>query len=491
MKLSPSTSINDLLKAYPFLVDFLVAYNSKFGLLKNRMMRATIGKVATLKQVAMMGDVTLDTLIRDIATEIKSRTGEKSEVEMEKKDEISVDEDKTTKLKQIVIDLHQDAPFDEVKKRFDDLIADVNPIEIVALAAQLLHDGMSVEEVRRLSDLHIGVFKEALDVRDVPDTPEGHPVHTFIEENAVFTSTAGDMDLLLKQLQLDGSLAKLSELKQPLQEALDKLSKVEIHYQRKENQLFPFLEKHGITSPPQVMWSVHDDIRTKLKKTMGAFENQDLDAFLENGKDCTQAIVDMVYKENHILFPLSIELLDQSEWIEITKGEGDIGYAFAAPAVDWLQATAISKPIVRPEKAGIVSDQLELDTGFMTLSQVNLILKHLPVDLTFVDENDEVRYFSAGKERIFPRSPGIIGRKVQKCHPAKSLDTVNQIVKEFKDGTKDKAEFWIQMNGRLVYIRYFAVRDDEDVYCGTLEVSQDITDIQSIDGERRLLDWGD
>jgi len=235
MKLSSNTSINDLLKAYPFLVGFLVAYNPKFSLLKNRMMRATIGKRATLKQVAIIGEVTLDILIKDIAAEIESRTGESAEIETKKKGEIPVDEDKTAKLKQIIIDLHQGAPFEEVKKRFDDLIVDVNPIEIAAMEEQLIKEGMPVEEVRRLSDLHIGVFKQALDARDVPDAPEGHPVHTFIEENSVFTSTAGDMDLLFEQLRIDGSLAKLSELKQPLQEALDKLSRVEIHYQRKEN----------------------------------------------------------------------------------------------------------------------------------------------------------------------------------------------------------------------------------------------------------------
>jgi DUF438 domain-containing protein len=174
--------------------------------------------------------------------------------------------------------------------------------------------------------------------------------------------------------------------------------------------------------------------------------------------------------------------------MEITKGEKDIGYAFEAPSLDWLKATAVSEPV---GEAGIVSDRLRLDTGLMTLSQVNLVLKHLPVDLTFVDKNDEAQYFSTGKERIFPRSPGIIGRNVQKCHPAKSLDTVNRIVNEFKAGTKDKAEFWIQLRGRLIFIRYFAVRDNEGVYQGTLEVTQDITDIQAIKGERRLLDWSD
>ena len=490
MKLSSNTAINDLLKVYPFLVDFLVAYNTKFGLLKNRVMRATVGKVATLRQIAMIGEVAIDILIKDIAAEIEKRTGDSTEIEAEKKGEIPVDEEKTVKLKQIIIDLHQGAPFEEVKKRFDELITDVEPTEIVAMEEQIIREGMPVEEVRKLSDLHVAVFKQALDAKDVPVTPEGHPVHTFMEENRVFTNTVGDVDLLFEQLQIDGTPAKLNELEQPLQEALDKLSRVEIHYQRKENQLFPFLEKHGITGPPQVMWSVHDDIRAKLKKTRVAFENQDLDAFLENGKDCTQAIEDMVFKENHILFPLSIELLDQSEWVDIRNGESDIGYAFEAPAVDWLEGTAALAPAVDAE-ADKDSGKLSLDTGRITLNQINLMLKHLPVDLTFVDENDEAQYFSAGKERIFPRSPGIIGRKVQQCHPAKSLDTVTQIVKEFKDGTKDKAEFWIQMRGRLIYIRYFAVRDDEDVYCGTLEVSQDITDIQSIKGERRLLDWGD
>ncbi len=236
MKLSSNTSISDLLKAYPFLVDFLVAYNPKFSLLKNREMLATVGKMATLKQVAMIGEVPLDILIKDIAAEIKNRTGEGAEVETGKKVEIPVDKDKAAKLKQIIADLHQGAPFEEVKKRFDDVIAGVNPIEIVAMEEQLIKEGMPVEEVRRLSDLHVGLFKQALDVNDIPVTPEGHPVHTFIEENKIFTSTVGDMDLLFEQLQINGTPAKLDELKQPLQEALDKLSRVEIHYQRKENQ---------------------------------------------------------------------------------------------------------------------------------------------------------------------------------------------------------------------------------------------------------------
>jgi PAS domain S-box-containing protein len=444
--------------------------------------------MATLKQVAGIGGVSPDTLIEDIAAEIERHTGEGAASETGEEGPSLPDDEKISKLKEIVLDLHRDAPFEEVKKRFDELIADVGPTEIAAMEEQLIKEGMPVEEVQRLSDLHVSVFKEALDTQDIPDAPAGHPVHTFLGENEVFTDAASDMDLLLQQLRIDGTVEKLGELEQPLREALDKLARVEVHYQRKENQLFPFLEKHGITGPPQVMWGADDEIRAQLGQTREAFEGQDLEALLEQGQVCTRAVVDMVYKENHILFPLSLATLDELEWVAIKKGEGDIGYAFAEPAVDWPGATVDSKaPVVaeKPEDA----DRLELDTGQMTLEQVNLMLKHLPVDVTFVDENDRVSYFSAGKERIFPRSPGIIGRHVQKCHPPKSLDVVNRLVGELKAGRQDEAAFWIRVQGRLIYIRYFAVRDDEGAFRGTLEVSQDITDIKSIEGEKRLLDW--
>ena len=125
----------------------------------------------------------------------------------------------------------------------------------------------------------------------------------------------------------------------------------------------------------------------------------------------------------------------------------------------------------------------------MTVEQVNMMLKHLPVDISFVDENDEVRYYSATKDRIFPRSPGVIGRKVQNCHPPKSFAMVQKILDEFRAGRRDKADFWIQMKGRFLLIQYFAVRDEQGVYKGTLEVSQDVTDIRKLEGQKRLLDW--
>jgi len=124
----------------------------------------------------------------------------------------------------------------------------------------------------------------------------------------------------------------------------------------------------------------------------------------------------------------------------------------------------------------------------LSTEQIENILDHLPVEISFVGADDAVVYYSHGDKRIFRRTPTVIGRKVQNCHPARSVHVVQQILDDFKAGRRDVAEFWINLRARMVYIRYFAVRDENNDYQGTLEVTQDITDIQGIRGEKRLLD---
>jgi DUF438 domain-containing protein len=185
-------------------------------------------------------------------------------------------------------------------------------------------------------------------------------------------------------------------------------------------------------------------------------------------------------------------MLTQQEWIKVKEGESAIGFAWVVPDKGWPQDT-LKEPEATPAEPGEVlkdvSGALGLDTGQMSLEQINLMLTHLPVDLTFVDRNDRVAYYSEGPERIFPRSPAVIGREVRNCHPPKSVHIVNKILDEFKAGSKNTAEFWIQLKGRFIYIRYFAVRDTQGYYQGTLEVSQDLTQIRQLEGEQRLLDW--
>jgi len=194
---------------------------------------------------------------------------------------------------------------------------------------------------------------------------------------------------------------------------------------------------------------------------------------------------DMIYKEEHILFPMTLETLSDDDWAKVMSGEQEIGYAWIEPEKGWQPTSAAAQVEMMAGKTG----SLNLDTGQLTAEQVNLMLTHLPVDLSFVNENDEVIYYSNTEDRIFPRSPGIIGRRVQNCHPPKSVDMVEKILDEFKAGNKDTADFWIQMRGRFILIRYFAMRDSKGAYKGCLEVSQDVTNIRSLQGQKRLLDW--
>ena len=229
------------------------------------------------------------------------------------------------------------------------------------------------------------------------------------------------------------------------------------------------------------MWTVHDEIRPLLKTTQ-----------IEEIELALQKIEDMIYKEEHILFPMTLEFFSESDWVNVREGDGEIGFVFGiTPGDQWKPVTAadLHKPLAA--KTAEAGDALNLDIGNLTMKQINIMLKKLPVDLTFVNENDEVAYYSDAEDRIFPRSRGIIGRTVQKCHPPKSVEIVEDILKKFKSGEKKVAEFWIQADEAFIMIRYFAMHDDAGKYVGTLEVSQELSRLRSLEGERRLVQWGD
>jgi DUF438 domain-containing protein len=199
--------------------------------------------------------------------------------------------------------------------------------------------------------------------------------------------------------------------------------------------------------------------------------------------------------EEKILYPTSARKLNTHEWADIKLGEPELGYAWVTPSNLWdAQLAKEAKPVSIDKQKEVRMSQkdqskIQLSQGGLTAEQIDLMLKSLPVDITFVDENDKVCFYSDTKDRIFPRSPAIIGRDVQNCHPPKSVHIVNDIVKNFKEKKKDVAEFWIQMNGKFIYIRYFPVYDENGAYKGIVEVSQEVSDIKKLEGERRLLDW--
>lgn len=486
MDLNANTRIDDLLEEYPFLMEYLVARSPKFMLLENAVIRKTVGKVATVAQAASIGGIDPGRLLNDIAEEIRKRTGQEVAVSASKEGSAPImDADARQEvLKDIMRDLHGGVEMSILKRRFHELIKDIDPSEIAKMEQRLMDEGMPESEVKRLCDVHVEVFKESLSAQDAPVVPLGHPLHTFMLENRAAEGILHGLDHVLAKLGDAPDKALFAREQQGLAKLVENLSKLDLHYLRKENQLFPILETRGISGPSQVMWALHDDIRIALKSAKAGVRDALVPDVVSTLRYLSKSVRDMIYKEEHILFPMAKDLLTDVEWQKVRQGEEEIGYAWITPEQGWT-AGAGQSPSQENRAAGTIG----LDTGAMTVEQVNMLLKHMPVDISFVDENDEVRYYSATKDRIFPRSPGVIGRKVQNCHPPKSFAMVQRILDEFRAGSRHKADFWIQMKGRFLLIQYFAVRDEKGAYKGTLEVSQDVTDIRKLEGQKRLLDW--
>jgi len=498
MEINATTRINDLLKEYPFLEDFLVRLSPKFKGLKNPIMRKTIGKVATLGKIAGIGGLDLNDFLATLTAEINRQVGtaatpDGSTPDGDGADDIISDpEKKQAALKEIIKALHAGEDMAVLKQRFSQLISGVEATEIAKMEQALMEEGLPAEEIKRLCDVHVEIFKEALEEKDRPEPPMGHPIHTFMKENRASEQIMSETSMLMGRIGHPPRPESFQENRQALGALVERLSEIDIHYTRKENQLFPMLEAHHFTGPSQVMWSIHDDIRAGLKQAREAIAGSDPEGAITPLKESIQAIRDMIYKEEHILYPASLDMLTDAEWVKVKEGEADIGFAWVVPDTGWPEDIIKESEEVPPEPTKVVQEvagALGLDTGRMTLEQINLMLTHLPVDLTFVDETDRVAYYSEGPERIFPRSPAIIGREVRNCHPPKSVHLVNQILDAFKSGSRDNAEFWIELGGKFIYIRYFAVRDADGYYRGCLEVSQDLTQIRKLEGQQRLLDW--
>jgi DUF438 domain-containing protein len=395
-------------------------------------------------------------------------------------------------LKWLIRELHEGRTVEEVKGEFAALLRDVDAAEIAEIEQALIAEGLPEMEVKRLCDVHVAVFRESLDAQARPETIPGHPVHTFRAENNAAAKMLDALQEALEALKATPGATQLEQARARLQE----LRVYEKHYLRKENVLFPYLERHGFTGPSSVMWAIHDDVRAGWKALDGllaAGPGDDPTIFNARIDEAFQplntAIREMFYKEENILFPTALEKLSEEEWMAIRGQEPEVGYCYVEPGDGWPPAAvsprAVPPPVEAQAEAGGL---LSLKTGALTVQEINWMLTHLPVDITYVDKDDAVRFFSQTRERIFPRSPAVIGRKVQKCHPPASVHRVQRILDDFRVGRRDVAEFWIQMQGKFIHIRYFAVRDEQGQYQGTLEVTQDITRIRTLEGERRLLD---
>ena len=380
-------------------------------------------------------------------------------------------------IKQIIKQLHEGLSAQEAKERFEKEIGSITSFEIAQIEQELINEGVSSDEIKRFCNVHAmlfeGIMSESLKNPEYP----AHPVNIFKQENQQIRKLLTKIEDAMEQRDFD-----------LLKQYLDELKKIDIYYSTKEQVLFPYLERHGFMGPSKVMWGKHNDIRVMIKDAINNLQNTEFSAYSRQYLiPLIEEVESMIFKEENILFPSSLEMLLPEEWVEILKEMKEDRLAFTK-----LPAT-LDKLIEEFEQnlsfvSKVESDEIIFETGRLSFNELESILNTLPIDITFVDRDNKVKYFSKSKDRIFLRTKSVLGREVQNCHPPQSVDKVMQIVDWFKKGERDSVDFWINFKDRVVYIRYFAVRDKDGNYLGTLEVTQDITQIKELKGEKRLAD---
>lgn len=393
-------------------------------------------------------------------------------------------------LKEVITNLHNGMPAEEVKAKLKSLVHETDHSEIMAMEQELMAHGMPASEIQRMCDLHSQVTRKVLVTLPGRTLTPGHPIDTFRRENGAVRDVLTRLRLAMNKAGQSADSTETSASLLNCKQALNDLMDLEKHYQRKEHLQFSCLERHGVTGPSRVMWGKDDEIRALLKNLVRVLrsEGDSADwkpAAMQAGESAASAIEEMIYKEEKILFPLCLEKFTDAEWGEVWESSPRYGWCLVEPREGF-------RPSYSPpagEVWGTKPAGIQLPTGHLSFDQLRSIFSTMPVDFTFVDANDRVAFFSEGPDRLFARSKAVIGRKVQNCHPPRSVEIVTRILSDFREGKQNVAEFWINLRGRFVHIRYFAVRDADSRYMGTLEVTQDVTNIRALEGERRLLQY--
>ena len=407
---------------------------------------------------------------------------------------LDVDQEKIKKIMAIKLNFLEgkislQAAKKEMKASFEKVTA-----QEFALCEQYLQQYGITDDVlaERMNEI-LEIF-EGLLVSNKLELPLGHPIRTYLDEVAAIRSVLKEMKVMLQK----------KFIKNQWSELYDKLGQINIHFSRKQNQLFSALENQGFDKPSKVMWTLDNNIRDIIRKAKDYLIGNKDEEFLKLQEEVIEKVEDMMVKEEEILFPTAVDLLSEEDFIKMRKADDEIGYCLIDKPLPYGEEA--EKQVSEPnsellkdltqvfQKHGMLSansgsEVFDVSQGKLTLEQINLIFKHLQVDLSYVDENDIVKFYSDTKHRVFPRSAGVIGRQVQNCHPRESVSTVEEIIRAFRAGEQDEAEFWLEMGNKFIYIIYNAVRDSDGNFRGVLETMQDVTHIRSLTGSQRLLSW--
>ncbi len=390
---------------------------------------------------------------------------------------------------------------DEARKLVNATFEYITAEEFAYGEQHMFNAGITDEIMAEGMDDILDVFKDVLVVGEL-GLPKGHPIQTYAEESAALNKL-----LLVMEQKLKGKFIKNEWL-----ELYSKLSRINTHFSRKQHQLFSALERKGFDRPSKIMWTFDDRVRDAIRDAYELLQTGDENAFLRAQPNVIHLVRDILQKENDVLYPTSLKLLNIADYTEMRISDDEIGYCLidnppplngsekqgnfnASEKSGESTGNLLNDLNIVLEKYGLTAsrpkdEEMDVSIGKLTLNQINLIYKHMKVDLSYVDEDNIVKFYTDTEHRVFPRSAGVIGRMVQNCHPRDSVDKVEAIINAFRNGEQDEAEFWIEKNGKFIYIIYSAVRDDQGKYRGVLEMMQDVTHIRSLNGSRKLLSWG-
>ena len=392
---------------------------------------------------------------------------------------------------------------EEARKALKDRVQHLAPYEIAIIEQEMVEETED-ECIKEDIQAMLEVFQDVLVTKD-QELPENHPISCYRRENA-------KMKELLLSVE---DLVQYPVIKNQWLELYEELLKFKIHLSRKQNQLYPVLEKKGFTRPTTTMWTLDDFIRDEITECYKLLLEDKEEEFIGKQAELVADVRDLMDKEENILYPTSLEMINEEEFRYMAEGDQEIGFAYisvqadksdnSASASSPASASTAGAPLsglssstgFAEELAGLLGkygfnnkeEKLNVSTGQLTLEQINLIYQHMPVDLSYVDENELVCFYTDTKHRVFPRSKNVIGRDVKNCHPKASVHIVEEIIKKFRSGEQDKAEFWINKPDLFIYIIYYAVRDENGKFRGVLEMMQDCTHIRSLQGSQTLLTW--
>ncbi len=395
------------------------------------------------------------------------------------------------KLKALILKLHHGGTQESVRNELLLSLSQIPYGEVVEVEQELIGEGLPEEEIMNLCDAHSAVLEGRVDLSALKPIPDGHPVDVFRKENQEIRNVVNAISTLIGNM-VEQTDSVLTENIIKLRGLFNNLYDVDKHYQRKEYLLFPYLEKLEITGPPKVMWGKQDEIREQIKGSIDVLQvetmtREEFKAAAEMVlKPAAKGAWDMITKEEEILFPMALDAITEAQWYEISKQSIEIGFCLYDPQIEWHPEWVVKQSINESQKSG---SHIQLPSGSFSAEEIMAILNTLPVDITFVDKDDKVKYFSQSAERIFQRNRAILNRDVRHCHPPASAHIVDKIINDFKTGRESRAPFWINMGGKLIHIEYFALRNEQGDYLGTLEVSHNVQPYRDLTGEQRILSY--